>query len=271
MAMHETEAVAGDGRSRRERSRAAQMRGELERHRSRRVSDDELLRAFGWVGVTLGLLGVFSPRRLARLAGLGRRRRALRRSRTIAIAASASGATILALMGGRKRPRLAGAGIIDVERTITSQRPAGELFQAMREPRTLQRIMGHFADVRATGDSRLHWTLPLARRSLEWDMQLVDEHPGELLRWQSVAGASVRSDVSACFRRAPHDWGTEIALRVRIDPGTALLRSVAGLLGGTIPGLFVAKALRRFKSLVETGELPTTHGQPAARNSGRDR
>jgi uncharacterized membrane protein len=141
----------------------------------------------------------------------------------------------------------------------------------MREPKTLQKMMAHFADVRTTTETRMRWTLPLARRSLEWETQLVDEHPGELLHWESVPGASVRSDISARFRRAPHDWGTEVVMRIRLDPGSALLRSVASVLGGMIPGLFVSKSLHRFKSLVETGELPTIHGQPAARNSGRDK
>ncbi len=247
------------------------MQGEMERHRKRGSTDEQLIRAFGWVGLAIGALGLLAPRRLARLAGFGRRRRGLTRGRALGIAATASGLTVLALLDGRARPGLAGTGIIDVERTVTIRRSPEELFEKMREPKTLQKIMAHFADVRATTETRQRWTLPLARRSLEWETQLVDAHPGELLHWESIPGANVRSDISMRFRRAPHDWGTEVLLRMRIDPGTAVLRSVATALGGTIPGLFVSKSLRRFKSLVETGEVPTIHGQPAARDSGRDR
>jgi hypothetical protein len=35
-----------------------------------------------------------------------------------------------------------------------------------------------------------------------------------------------------------------------------------------VPNAAAGKALRRFKSLVETGEMPTLEGNPSARGSG---
>ena len=58
------------------------------------------------------------------------------------------------------------------------------------------------------------------------------------------------------FRPGPDDWGTEVTLTVDVP-------------GGRAKGVAAAKALRRLKSLAETGELPTTERNPAARGTER--
>lgn len=56
----------------------------------------------------------------------------------------------------------------------------------------------------------------------------------------------------------------------RFDPpGGALGEGLLQLLGTTPLNLVADNALRRFKSLVETGEIPTTERQPAARATTR--
>ena len=58
----------------------------------------------------------------------------------------------------------------------------------------------------------------------------------------------------------------QATLRLRLDPpGGALGDAAVRLLGTTPIDLAVDGVLRRFKSLVETGEIPTTERQPAAR------
>lgn len=155
----------------------------------------------------------------------------------------------------------------EVERSITIGASADELYRAWRDPSNLSRIMGDMAEVIAAGADRTHWTAhgPLGRR-LEWDTRVVEERPGEMLRWESLDGATLPNSGELRFRPAPGNRGTEAALRVRFDPpGGALGSAVAARLG-IVPDLLADKALRRFKSLIETGEIPTLAHNPSARD-----
>jgi uncharacterized membrane protein len=165
-----------------------------------------------------------------------------------------------------RRDAGAPADAAEVERSISIGKPADDLYRSWREPRNLSRIMGHFAEVTPLDGSRAHWAVrgPMGRR-IEWDSRVVDDRPGEVLRWESLPAADLPNEGSIRFRPAPGDRGTEVTLRVDFDPpGGALGRAAMRLLG-VAPMLIAEKALRRFKSLVETGEIPTTSHQPAAR------
>ncbi len=157
----------------------------------------------------------------------------------------------------------------EVERSITIEKSADELYHFWREPQHVSEIMGSFAEATAAGGGRMHWRTqgPFAQ-SMEWDTQIVEERPGELLRWKSIDGAQLPNEGMIRFRPAPADWGTEATLYFRFEPpGGALGNSAAKLLG-VVPRVLAEKALRRFKSLAETGEIPTLERNSSARGSG---
>lgn len=154
----------------------------------------------------------------------------------------------------------------EVERSITIEKPAQELYRLWSDPQNITQVMGDFADVTQVSDKRSHWVLhsPLNRR-MEWDTEIVENRPGELLRWKSVEGAPLPNEMAVRFHPAPRDWGTVVTLHVRFTPpggalGSGLLRRLR--IG---PSLAAEKILRRFKSLAETGEIPTLKRNPAAR------
>ena len=98
----------------------------------------------------------------------------------------------------------------------------------------------------------------------------MDDRPGEGIGWRSLPGATVSNEGSVRFRPASADRGAVATLRFRFDPpGGALGDAAVKLLGTTPLDLAADGALRRFKSLVETGEIPTTERQPAARADTR--
>ncbi|PSQ19632.1 cyclase [Halobacteriales archaeon QS_8_69_26] len=156
-----------------------------------------------------------------------------------------------------------------VSRTVTVGKPAEELFEVWRDPVQFSRIMGHFADVTARGEDRFHWTVRApGGREISWDTYVVEEEPGELLRWETAEGARLPNEGEVRFRPAPGDRGTQVTLRVRFDPpggtlGTAALRRL-----DLVPETFVAEALRRFKSLVESGVIQTLEENPSDRGTG---
>jgi uncharacterized membrane protein len=155
-----------------------------------------------------------------------------------------------------------------LQSTITIGKSAEDLHRLWRDPASLSKILGHFVDVEARGDNRLHWKLhaPMGNE-LEWDAEIVDERPGESLRWRSCEGAPLPNDGEVHFRQAAQERGTEVRLAMHFEPpGGALGKSAMAALGPA-PKLIASHALRRFKSLAETGEIPTLRHNPSGRAS----
>jgi uncharacterized membrane protein len=167
-----------------------------------------------------------------------------------------SGATLLYRRLTR-RPRAA-ARRGHLERAITVSRPAGELHRLAAAPDTLPRILQPYLDASVSEDGRLvHLHAPGAlRRTLAWQAQVVDDVPGVRRRWRATDGGAP-VEVAVSFRPAPGSWGTEVHLDLEL--GAHRLPFT------TLPRLALEKVLRNFKALAETGEIPTTRQQPAAR------
>lgn len=246
-------------------SNLAAQRGESSRRdRPSDISAEGPMPVLGWIPIALGAAAI--------AAGLGSRRS----TPALALTALAGVAAVGALRGvrlgrGKAGDQHGGSGEPEVERSITIGKTAGELYKRWRDPKTLPQILAGFASVRSNGDGRLHWKVegPLGR-ACEWSTQTVDDRPGEGTGWRSLPDAAVATEGAVRFRPAPAGRGTVVTLHVRFDPpGGALGDAAAGLLGDMSLKLAADGALRRFKSLVETGEIPTTERQPAARADTR--
>ncbi|UPV74500.1 SRPBCC family protein [Halorussus limi] len=161
------------------------------------------------------------------------------------------------------------SGATEVEKSVTVGESADELYRFWRDSDLLDRIVGGFAEVTLGGEDRHRWSVPAPfGRTVEWETEMVEDRPGEFLRWKSVEGAPIPNEGSVRFRPAPADRGTEVTLTLRFDPpGGRVGRSAMNLLG-VVPEALANKMLYRFKSLAETGEIPTLERNPSARGSG---
>lgn len=157
-------------------------------------------------------------------------------------------------------------GAFQVQQSITIGKTPEELYRAWRQPENLAKIMEHFAEVAAVSEDRAHWAMTIpGGKKIEWEAQIVEDRPGEFLRWQSNIGAKWPNEESVRFHPGPSDWGTVVTLSFRFDPpagdlGKALLKRFH-----FVPRTLAHKALQRFKSLMETGEIPTLRNNPTAR------
>jgi uncharacterized membrane protein len=158
----------------------------------------------------------------------------------------------------------AGEGV-KVVRAMTINRPADELYRLWRNFEGLPRFMAHLESVKVEG-KRSHWKAHgPAGTSVEWDAEIINDEPGRLIAWRSLEGSEVSTAGSVVFRPAPGDRGTEVVVTLKYDPPGGKLGSWLAWLFGEEPSLQVRDDLRRFKQLVETGEVPTTEGQPSCR------
>ena len=155
-------------------------------------------------------------------------------------------------------------GAVEVQRSLTIQQPRVDVYGRWRDPQSQPLVWSHFAEITNATEDGAHWRVrtPLGR-VLEWDSRVVEDRDGELVRWEATSG-ELPNEGSVEFRDAPGDLGTEITLRVRFDPPGGPVGEAAARLLDDVPKLALAKALRRFKSLVETGEIPSTDRNPKA-------
>lgn len=152
---------------------------------------------------------------------------------------------------------------IRIEAAITVNRPAAEAYRFWRDFENLPRFMYHLESVRCDDARRSHWTARgPAGRGIEWDAQIVDEQPERMIAWRSMPGARVPNAGRVRFVPAPGWRGTEIRVQLGYaPPGGALGRAVGKLLGEE-PEQQVRDDLRRFKQVLETGEVVRSEGSP---------
>jgi uncharacterized membrane protein len=159
----------------------------------------------------------------------------------------------------RRMSALAGASAheaIKVHETVTINRPAADLYALWRNLSNLPRIMRHLESVEETGDGRSHWkATALAGANVEWDAEIVEDRPNELIAWRSLPGAQVPNAGVVRFMPAPGDRGTEVHVELRYDPPAGKLGKTVAMLLGEEPSQQVAGDLRRFKQVIETGEI----------------
>jgi uncharacterized membrane protein len=160
----------------------------------------------------------------------------------------------------------AGHGV-KVEESITVNKPAAELFRFWRNFENLGRFMDHLESVRVEGH-RSHWVAcgPLGTR-VEWDAEIINERPNEVIAWRSLPGSEIDTAGSVHFRPLPGDRGTEVRVSLKYDPPAGKVGAAVARLFGQSPQSRVREDLRRFKQFMETGEVATTAGQP--RGTGR--
>ena len=165
----------------------------------------------------------------------------------------------------------AGRGI-KVEKSVTINRPPGELYRFWRNFENLPRFMNHLESVRVTGEGRSHWVAKApAGSTVEWDAEIYNEKEGEMIAWRTLEGADVASAGSVHFEEAPGGRGTLMRVVLKYDPPAGKLGAIIARLFGENPEQQIAEDLGRFKQLMETGEVATTEGQPSARGASGGR
>jgi uncharacterized membrane protein len=147
-------------------------------------------------------------------------------------------------------------GIIRTKRSITVNRPVAEVYDYWRNFENLPRFMRHLVSVTETGERRSHWVAKApAGKSVEWDAEMTEDTPNELIAWRSLPGAKVYNAGEVRFVRAPGDRGTELRVTIEYDPPFGKLGSKVAMLWREEPGQQIADDLRHFKQVMETGEI----------------
>jgi uncharacterized membrane protein len=198
-----------------------------------------------------------------------------RRGRALAAGVAVAGIAALDVYASRTHGRREPEGQADarsrpirVQHTISVNRPVAECYRYWRDYENLPYFMKHLESVRGIDERRSHWiaTGPLNTR-IEWDSEIIAEETNRFIAWRTLPGADVAQSGIVRFEEGPAGRGTIVRVEMVYGmPGGPAGAAVARLFG-MAPEQIVKEDARRFKQILETGEVPTTIGQPAGQRS----
>lgn len=153
-----------------------------------------------------------------------------------------------------------------VGRTVMINKPKDEIYRAWRDFTRFPTFMENVESVEDLGGGRSKWTIkaPLGS-SVELVTRVTEDSPGQAIAWKSEPESEIETEGRVEFFDVAPGRGTGVRLTLRYDPPGGLPgRAIAKVLQRE-PNVQARRDLRRFKMLIETGEIATNAGP-----SGRD-
>ena len=161
------------------------------------------------------------------------------------------------------RRALAGDRGLNVEHAVTVRRGQAELYRFWRNFENLPRFMRSVVAVTQIDEQRSHWVVKSAgAQTVEWDAEIINEIPNELIAWKTVDRSDVISAGSVSFKPLRSGAETSVHVKMQYQPPAGRLGAAVAWMLGRNPSQTIREELRAFKAMTEAGEVPTTEGQP---------
>ncbi|MFL9842557.1 SRPBCC family protein [Sphingomonas sp. ST-64] len=158
-----------------------------------------------------------------------------------------------------------------VGRTVTINRPRAELFAYWRDFTRLPTFMENVERIEMLDDKRSHWVVKApGGKTVEWTSVITEERDGEVIAWASEDGADVPNSGRIDFRDAQGDRGTIVTATILYDPPAGIIGKVIAKMFQREPAIQARRDLRRFKQLMETGEIATGARSRAQMEEGKN-
>ena len=156
--------------------------------------------------------------------------------------------------GEDTRQALGGSAGVIIEESVTINRPISELYRFWRNLENLPRFMSHLESVERITDTLSRWRAKgPAGTTFEWNAEIINEVPDQVIGWRSIEGSDVVSAGSVNFDVAG-SGKTQVRVRLQYSPpGGKMGDKVARLLGSDA-ATEIRQDLDRFKQMIEAGE-----------------
>jgi len=152
---------------------------------------------------------------------------------------------------------------IRIEKSVTIQRSARELYDFWRNFENLPHFMRHLEAVTIMDDKHSIWRAkPPLGQHVTWNAEIIADVPNERIAWRWVEPMDIPNAGTVRFTELPASRGTAVDVVLEYNPPGGILGAQIAKLLGEEPGDQVDDDLRQFKSLMEAGEIPTIIGQP---------
>lgn len=164
---------------------------------------------------------------------------------------------------------------LHVTGSVTVTPPPEQVYRFWHNFENLPTFMDHLESVQSSGNSTSgnrtsHWVAKApSGRHVEWDAEVIEDRPQQLIAWRTVDGADVRNSGQVRFVPAPGGRGTEIRVELDFSPPAGRVGAAVAKLFGEHPHQQIRDDLRRFKQVVETGEVIRSDGSPEGTDTRR--
>ncbi len=159
---------------------------------------------------------------------------------------------------------------VHVEQAITIDQSPEELYGFWRNFENHALISDYLSSVEVTGEMTSHWVAKgPANKPLEWDAEIINDRPNELIAWRTLPGADIEHAGSVRFKPAPGGRGTEVHVAMQYYPPAGTLGAGVAMLFHREPSIQAADSLKRLKRFMETGEIIKVEGQSHGRSLAR--
>ncbi|MBA4805810.1 MAG: SRPBCC family protein [Brevundimonas sp.] len=153
---------------------------------------------------------------------------------------------------------------------VMINRPRQELYDFWRDFRNLPLFMENVKSVEMTDAGRSSWLIAgPAGSEFELVSEITEERSGEYIAWRSLEESDVDHEGWIEFRDNPFGRGTEVRVFISYDSPAGALGKVVAKVMQREPRIQARRELRRFKQLMETGEIPTSKAPDAAPRADR--
>lgn len=155
---------------------------------------------------------------------------------------------------------------IELRKSVIVNRDQSDVYNYWRNLENLPRFMDHVESVRSGEDGRSHWVVHLTPGlTLEWDAEITEDRTNEIIAWRSLPGSTVQTSGSVHFAPSTGNRGTQVTVMIAYQPPAGMVGELFARLQKAITAQQIHEDMRRFKRILEAGEIPTTEGQPAGR------
>jgi len=146
---------------------------------------------------------------------------------------------------------------IKLKRAITVDRPPEDLYLYWRSLENVAALAGGILSVKIIDGTRSQWTLRAPGGvELRWTAEITIDRPNEMIGWRSVGRGDIDNAGYVRFDRATGGRGTVMRVALQYNPPAGRLGALLAAALGEKPESLIEQALRRFKQLMEAGEIP---------------
>jgi hypothetical protein len=150
---------------------------------------------------------------------------------------------------------------------ITVNRPRADVYAFWRNLTQLPLFMNHLVSVQGNPDGTTHWKAKSPIGSVDWDAEIVQDKPDEMISWRSVEDSEVRNSGAVRFLDAT-GGATEVAVDISFEPPLGILGEIVAKLFGEAPDQQIADDLKHFKEIMESGQAHVTRATDRTTTGG---
>jgi len=159
------------------------------------------------------------------------------------------------------------AGASLVGRTVTVNKPKQELYAVWRDFTRFPEFMDNVREIVKLDEQRSEWTIeaPMGA-TVKVLTRIVEDVPGATIAWVSEPDSQIETAGRVEFADAAPGRGTFVRLVMRYTPPAGGLGRLTAKVLQREPQIQARRDLRRFKQLMETGEV-ATNASPSGRKA----